>query len=97
MGLSGIRRGLYLCCYDVQSDEQRNRVHRIVASFAIGGQKSAYECYLSPGERHTLENLVKNGLSESDSLVIQPIVDAKLIKVIGIGRQPSYRSFTLLG
>ena len=43
-------RSLYLICYDVANPSRLRRVHRYVMAYAIGGQKSFYECWLTPAE-----------------------------------------------
>jgi len=43
-------RSLYLICYDVADPSRLHRVHRCVKSYAVGGQKSFYECWLTPAE-----------------------------------------------
>jgi CRISPR-associated protein Cas2 len=43
-------RTLYLVCYDVASPRRLRRIHRCVKAYAIGGQKSFYECWLTAAE-----------------------------------------------
>jgi CRISPR-associated protein Cas2 len=47
-------RDLYLLAYDIVRDSRRARALEAVKAFGIGGQKSAHECMLSPGERNEL-------------------------------------------
>ncbi len=47
-------RSLYIAVYDVSKPSRLRKVHQIVKAYATGGQKSAYECFLSPAERKTL-------------------------------------------
>lgn len=48
------QRSLYIAVYDVCKPSRLRKVHRIVKNYATGGQKSAYECFLSPAERGQL-------------------------------------------
>ncbi len=43
-------RTLYLVCYDVADARRLRRVHKLVMAYAIGGQKSFYECWLTVPE-----------------------------------------------
>lgn len=47
-------RTLYLVCYDISDPRSLCRVHKKVQAFAIGGQKSFYECWLTASELQTL-------------------------------------------
>jgi CRISPR-associated protein Cas2 len=92
-----IQRRLYLVCYDIADNKIRQGVHRIVRTYSSGGQKSAYECYLSISEQHTLNKLVEIQLEPDDSFVIQPIITPNEIRVLGVALRPINSSFTLVG
>lgn len=47
-------RHLYLAAYDVADDRRLRLSLQIIKGYATGGQKSAYECWLSEGERAEL-------------------------------------------
>ena len=84
-----VTRKLYLVCYDIADKKDRNNVRRIVKSFSSGGQKSAYECYLSSAEFNLLINLTRAHITPTDNLVIQPINEKMTVRVIGLGMCPS--------
>ncbi|MFA0465428.1 hypothetical protein AB4524_00820 [Vibrio breoganii] len=92
-----IQRRLYLCCYDISDTQARRGVHRIVSTFASGGQKSAYECFLSIGERHLLLNLTAPFMDECDNLVLQPLNKAQSIITLGVAQRPINSGFTFIG
>lgn len=48
------QRTLYLAAYDVRSPRRLRQCHRILRDYSSGGQKSVFECYLSPVEAKTL-------------------------------------------
>ena len=48
------RRALYVLAYDVAKPSRLRKVHRTVKRFATGGQKSVFECLLTPAEREEL-------------------------------------------
>ncbi len=49
-----MERDLYFVAYDVRNQRRLHRAHKVVVSYAAGGQKSAYECFLTEGERARL-------------------------------------------
>lgn len=44
------QRTRYLVAYDIADSKRLYRVHKKVEAYAIGGQKSFYECWLTPRE-----------------------------------------------
>lgn len=44
------QRSRYLVAYDIADHKRLYRVHKKVEAYAIGGQKSFYECWLSNHE-----------------------------------------------
>lgn len=55
-------RTLFLVCYDISSPKRLYQVHKYLLGYKVGGQKSFYECWLTPTElrelRQTLEKLI---------------------------------------
>lgn len=43
-------RRLYLIAYDVCDPGRLNRVRELLKAYSTGGQKSVYECWLTPAE-----------------------------------------------
>lgn len=55
-------RTLYLVCYDICLPRRLQQVHHYLQGFKVGGQKSFYECWLTPPElcsmRSTLHEMI---------------------------------------
>lgn len=55
-------RSLYLVCYDVCDPRRLRHVHKFLLGYKVGGQKSFFECWLTPPElnvvRRTLAELI---------------------------------------
>jgi CRISPR-associated protein Cas2 len=51
-------RTLFLVCYDVSDQTRLQRVHKHILAYAVGGQKSFYECWLTPAELRSLQNVL---------------------------------------
>ena len=49
-------RTLFLVCYDISAQSRLYRVHKQVQAYAVGGQKSFYECWLTPAELRALRD-----------------------------------------
>lgn len=47
-------RSLHLLCYDVCDPRRLRRVFKLARAYRVAGQKSAFECWLTPDERRTL-------------------------------------------
>lgn len=46
-GAVDMQRSLYLVCYDIRDSKRLRKVHQLIKAYAIGGQKSFYECWLT--------------------------------------------------
>lgn len=62
-------RCLYLVCYDVACPKRLRKVHQCIKTYAIGGQKSFYECLLTSSERQVLEDSLYDLLNEAEDRV----------------------------
>lgn len=47
-------RTLYLVAYDVHNPRRLRRVCKYLTGFKVGGQKSVYECWVTPAELRTM-------------------------------------------
>lgn len=58
-------RTLYLVCYDICQPRRLHQVHHYLQGYKVGGQKSFFECWLTPPElrevRKTLSELMDAG------------------------------------
>lgn len=62
---------LFLVARDIHCNRRRTAVRKITAVFAVGGQKSAYECWLTPAQRDRLcQKLTQQIDSEEDRLLM---------------------------
>jgi CRISPR-associated protein Cas2 len=48
-------RTLFLVCYDISAPNRLHSVHNCVKAYAVGGQKSFYECWMTPAECRLLQ------------------------------------------
>ncbi|RMH61203.1 MAG: CRISPR-associated endonuclease Cas2 [Zetaproteobacteria bacterium] len=74
---------LFLVAYDIADSKRLRRMLKLVKSYACGGQKSVFECWLNQSEREHL-------LAESKRILV-PATDRLLL----IGLDPRQRPILL--
>ena len=62
-------RHKYLIAYDIADQKRLHQAHKKVEAFAIGGQKSFYECWLTEHEMSKFKSEVNNLIEPFDDLV----------------------------
>lgn len=91
-------RQLYLVAYDIRDPKRLHQVHKVLKEFASGGQKSAFECYLSEGEGKELISRVKQCMDvEEDSFLVIALTDRDAVSTLGIATKPVDELYTYLG
>ncbi|GAB4180371.1 MAG: CRISPR-associated endonuclease Cas2 [Rhodocyclaceae bacterium] len=91
-------RDLFLASYDV-ADETRLRVALyLVKDYATGGQKSAYECFLSRAERITLVRDMELALDAGEDAFFLLRLDPRAtVHALGIASVPEDPPFFYYG
>ena len=91
-------RRLYVAAYDVHERKRLARVRRAVNGYASGGQKSAYECWLTAVECEQLHVDVARVLEPSrDSFALLPVETGQEVVMLGNRHGPMDPDFTYLG
>lgn len=91
-------RQLYLVAYDIRNPKRLYKVHRVLKEFACGGQKSAFECYLTDGECSELIARVEQSMDlEEDAFLVIALVDRDAVSTLGIATKPVDELYTYLG
>ncbi|MBI5639746.1 MAG: CRISPR-associated endonuclease Cas2 [Nitrospirae bacterium] len=91
-------RTLYLVAYDITGDDRLNQVRHFLKGYSTGGQKSAYECFLTDGElKFVMTNL--SGLIDDaeDRVHICQMDDRSRTHVLGIALQPKNPEYFYVG
>lgn len=95
--MSEADRTLYLICYDVSEDKLRRRVQRFLTGYKIGGQKSFFECLLTPTELRdvgaALGDLIDHG---QDRVHIFQLDPRSRRDMLGLARQPPLDVFLIV-
>ena len=83
------KRALYLAAYDIACPSRRRRVHDAVRAYASGGQKSVFECFLTPLERKALLVRTRKLIDErEDRFALLRVEERTAPVLLGIARPP---------
>ncbi|HLA34218.1 MAG TPA: CRISPR-associated endonuclease Cas2 [Rhodocyclaceae bacterium] len=76
-----MNRTLYLVAYDVCDPRRLHRVCKFLQGYRVGGQKSVFECWVTPGElkelRQGVEARMKPGQDRLHILALDPRMKPK--------------------
>ncbi|MCB1615855.1 MAG: CRISPR-associated endonuclease Cas2 [Pseudomonadales bacterium] len=91
-------RELYLAAYDIRHPKRLYRMLQILKDYASGGQKSAFECYLSNHERKELMHRVGQVMDvEEDAFMVIRLRHREEVETLGIAVKPVDELYTYLG
>ena len=91
-------RKLYLVAYDICQSKRLARTSKVVRAMASGGQKSAYECYLTKNELHSMAQELKIIIDQQqDSVLLIPIDSEAPVALLGAAELPLERGLVYLG
>ncbi|MBU1664743.1 MAG: CRISPR-associated endonuclease Cas2 [Gammaproteobacteria bacterium] len=83
-------RRLYLAAYDVAHPRRLKLSLELVKGYATGGQKSAYECWLSEGEKSALLHDMALVLEEGeDSFLLIGLDPRSPVQTLGQAETPA--------
>jgi CRISPR-associated protein Cas2 len=83
-------RRLYLAAYDIHQPRRLHAALAVVKGYASGGQKSAYECWLSEGEKAALLHDLSLVLEEDeDSFLLLNLDPRGKPLTLGIAQAPA--------
>lgn len=91
-------RALYIAAYDVASPRRLRQMHRTVKKYATGGQKSVFECFLSPTERRALLARARTLVNErEDRFALLRVEERTKPVLMGIATEPADPCFYYVG
>ena len=89
-----MNRTLYLAAYDVADPGRLRASLDIVKGYATGGQKSAYECFLTDGERSAMLHDMALVLEEQeDNFLLIGLDPRSRVYTLGIAEAPADPNF----
>ncbi|NLV30980.1 MAG: CRISPR-associated endonuclease Cas2 [Acidobacteria bacterium] len=91
-------RDLYIAAYDIASPRRMRAALQLVKGHATGGQKSAYECFLTPAERRTLLYRLDAVIEPDEDRVLLIRLDPRSrVHTLGIAEEPQDPPFFYCG
>jgi CRISPR-associated protein Cas2 len=83
------QRTLYLAAYDITDPSRLRRALHVLRDYATGGQKSVFECFLTPAEKQELETRMNELLDhEADRFFTLRLCPRRKPLTLGIGTRP---------
>jgi CRISPR-associated protein Cas2 len=91
-------RNLYLAAYDVAHPARLRASLDLIKGYATGGQKSAYECFLSPGEKTALLRDMAQVLETAEDRFLLVGLDPRSrVYTLGVATEPVDPPFFYIG
>jgi len=92
------QRALHLAAYDITAADRLCRALEILHDYATGGQKSVFECFLTPGERRELLQRMDETIDhEEDRFFLIPLSRRAKTRTLGSGTRPVEPKYYYLG
>ena len=91
-------RALHIAAYDVASPAPARQVRRVVKACATGGQKSVFECFLTPAERERLLVRVRRLIDErEDRFTLLRVEERTAPVLLGVAKPSADPEFHYVG
>lgn len=93
-----MQRTLYLVAYDIREPRRLRKMLYLLKDYASGGQKSAFECYLTDGEKNELIEKARERMAlQVDALLVMRLSGRQSIETLGKAVEPVDEIFTYIG
>ncbi|MFM2007763.1 MAG: hypothetical protein RLZZ09_3418 [Pseudomonadota bacterium] len=91
-------RLLHIACYDVSEDRRLRRALYVLRDYATGGQKSVFECFLTPSEKYELIDRVNEVIDPAEDRFLLLRLDGRRpVHTLGVARPPLDPDFFYIG
>lgn len=92
------QRRLYLAAYDVRNPRRLRRACRVLKDYACGGQKSAFECFLTEAERRRMIQRVRSEIDlDEDRFLVVPLRPTGAVRCLGTAVPARDPGFVYIG
>jgi CRISPR-associated protein Cas2 len=92
------KRQLYIAAYDVTDAKRLRKALYAVRAYASGGQKSVFECFLTPGEKCSLLAEIRLIIDPDEDRFLLLKLDARCrVRTLGKAAPPQDGSFYYVG
>jgi len=90
-------RPLYIAAYDIARNRSRARACQLLKSFSTGGQKSVYECFLSPAAKKLLISGISPLIEPEDRFLLVRLDPRSRVLTLGRAVAPEDPPFFYVG
>ncbi|NOT11619.1 MAG: CRISPR-associated endonuclease Cas2 [Methylococcaceae bacterium] len=92
------KRQLYIAAYDIADNKRLRKALYAVRTYASGGQKSVYECYLSTSEKVALLAEINSIINlQEDRFMLLKLDTRCRVRILGKAVPPQDGSFYYVG
>ena len=93
-----MQRFLFIAAYDIREPRRLAKVLAVIKGYASGGQKSAYECWITLRERQQMTREVAEVMDQTeDSFALIPLHIRKPVAALGAAVEPADPDFYYFG
>lgn len=94
--MSDASRTLYLICYDICCPKRLRRVYKFLLGYRVGGQKSCFECLLTPAELRAAQSMLSQLIEPGEDRVHIFQLDPRMTcDRLGLATAPASEVFLL--
>lgn len=91
-------RHLFIAAYDIKDNKRLRKALKVVRAYATGGQKSVFECFLTPSEKSTLLADITDVIDEDEDRFFLLKLDERCsVMTLGKAVPPQDGSFYYIG
>lgn len=91
-------RRLFIAAYDISDAGRLRKALRVLKGYSTGGQRSVFECFLTPVERQRLCREIDAVIDPGgDSFILVPVDERIAVHTLGIAVPPEDPSFFYAG
>ncbi len=92
------KRQLHIAAYDVADPTRLRHALNVLKTYATGGQKSVFECYLTESEKQALLRSIREVIdARQDRFVLLRLEPRAAVRTLGIAVQPADPDFYYVG
>lgn len=90
-------RDLFLAAYDVRDAKRLRRAHEVLKGWSTGGQKSVFECFLTPAECGQVIAEMREALEREDRYLMVRLDPRPAVVTLGVGVAPEDPPYFYVG
>ena len=91
-------RTLHIACYDIADNKRLRRALFVLRNYSTGGQKSVFECFLTPVEKRLLIAEVEAIIDPAeDRFLLLRLDQRRPVRVLGIALAPCDPDYFYVG